>query len=84
MIKFREHRGGLAESLDTTVTIEDRQDLIKHIQLLVKPWDIEVVPQSIHVQYYGNEQRAAGWNNMHIVTIDGHGVIGFTDQFVEV
>ncbi len=76
-MKLREHRGGLYDSLATTIeiepTIEALENAIKYS--LRNLWNLKC--GSVHLSYYGYDQRI-NWS-CHIVTIDGFGVYGFTD-----
>lgn len=71
-MKFRYHRGSLAESLKTTVEIEQTiAALANHLG---------VRPESITVRHYGLDERC-GWN-VHLVMVgtgEGSGVYGMTD-----
>lgn len=79
-MRFREHRGGLTESMETLVVLQDRTALVAHIRELVSPymilsdWDA-----SIDVKPY-NGGMPDGWDQTYIVLVKDHGVIGFTDQ----
>ena len=76
-MKFREHRGGLAASMETVVWITNRDMLIEHIRKLLAPFDIVVASEDVTIAPYGFDERI-GWDT-HIVTIKDHGVVGFTD-----
>jgi len=78
-VKFREHCGGLAESMETVVEVSDHGALLEHIRKLAEPWPTfpPVTPETVHIKPYGRDDRI-GWNT-HIVTVDGYGVLGFTD-----
>jgi hypothetical protein len=77
-MKFREHRGGLDESLRTCVEIADRPALVMYIRELLSRYYFVFQPDQLHVEPYANDARI-GWPNTHVVTIDGYGVVGFTD-----
>lgn len=72
---FRFHRGGLGESMQTTVEVSDRADLCSKVRT---EWgfppfeddELQVVP-------YVHDPRI-GWNT-HIVSILNGCVVGFTD-----
>lgn len=78
-MRFREHRGALRDSLDTTVELADRAALVQHVTKLLRPyWRLPVVDEAIHVKHYAYDDRC-GWD-MYMVTLDGYGVLGFTDS----
>jgi len=71
-MRFREHRGTLADSMATVVEVADRAALVAHVEnLLGHAADIEVKP-------YGGVDQRNGWDT-YIVTLAGYGVLGFTD-----
>jgi hypothetical protein len=78
-IKFREHRGGLSDSMATVIEIENRAGLVAHIAKVLEPFhfDKERVDKGLRVEPYAHDARI-GWNT-HIVTLKGYGVLGFTD-----
>jgi hypothetical protein len=78
MIRFREHRGSLADSLATTVTVTSRAELIAHVARLLDP--IPVTSEQLGVAPYCFDARI-GWET-HIVTLRDYGVVGFTDADV--
>lgn len=78
-MKFREHRSGLAESMETVVEIKDREELLAYIAKILYPWPTapSVTPETVKVAPYHYDARI-GWDT-HIVTLEGYGVLGFTD-----
>jgi hypothetical protein len=83
-MKFREHRGGFEDSMSTTVEVSDRAALMAHFRKLAEPWPTfpPITDDTVHIEsYYGIDERN-GWDT-HIVTLDGYGVLGFTDGPVE-
>lgn len=87
-MKFRFHRGGLAESLATTVEIGDSYQDLK--QLLANhfsdpPWKSTLLAQlkleSLSISSYPDSRC---WPNQHIVTFGrGNGVLGYIDGPIE-
>lgn len=82
-MKFREHRGGLAESMDTVIEVSDGEALLEHVRNLAQRWPTfpAITAETVHVEPYGRDERI-GWDT-HIVTLDGYGVLGFTDGPVQ-
>lgn len=73
-MKFRFHRGGLAESLQTVVEVSTLDALA---DLLSDEIEHPVAVEAIKIEPYAQDRRI-GWDT-HIVTISGLGVMGFTD-----
>lgn len=79
---FREHRGGLAESMETQIELHDRHELICHLKDLLSIWaDITVRDEDVKVRPYRPDHRI-GWETNCIVTLEGYGVVGWTDTLV--
>jgi hypothetical protein len=74
---FREHRGGLDESMATVVTLNGWDDLVAYVQKELLPFCMDVKPEQIHVKPLCYDQRI-GWDT-YIVTVDDYGVFGMTD-----
>jgi len=79
-MKFREQRGGLAESMETLIELPDRASLVSHCQKLLASSQFVFDPTKLKVEPYGGEDSRIGWKSTHIVTIEKYGVIGFTDM----
>lgn len=67
-MKYRPQRGGLKESMDEVVELEDSLSALAGY--------LGVSPETVHVTPYRYDDRI-GWNT-YLVTVDGQGV-GFTD-----
>lgn len=75
-MKFREHRGGLSESMGTTVELDTKEDFLKHIEKLAR----QIVPKddfTVSFEQYAFDSRI-NWNTW-IVMLEGHGVLGIMD-----
>jgi hypothetical protein len=85
MTRFREHRGGLAESMETMVYMTTMAELKAHCRQ--KLWNFDVPENNlrfdeIKVEPYGTHcwpDERIGWLETWIVTMPGYGVLGFTD-----
>lgn len=78
-MKIRQHRGSLADSMETTKEIgESMEALLFEIQSQLR-FDLTI--EMIRVKPYGGVDKRTGWDT-HIVTINGYGVYGFTDRIV--
>jgi hypothetical protein len=77
-MKFREHRGSLWDSMATLVELPDRAALLAHCQRLLDPFDVQVLDSQLRIEPYTYDDRVR-WETW-IVSIDGYGVIGFTDD----
>ena len=80
-MKYRPHKGSLADSMALAVKVDGRAGLVAQIRKELAPypqWDgfdeftVRVSP------YYGDDDRI-GWKDVHIVTFDGYGVLGFCE-----
>jgi len=65
-MKFRFHRGGFQESMDTTIEVKNMDELIDHLNL----------PHKLTFQHCGLDSRN-GWDTYYVVANDV--VIGMTD-----
>jgi len=75
-MKLRQHRGGLEESMATTIEIEPTMEaLLAAVRASMSP--LSVADDSLSVKPYGFDKRI-NWDT-HIVEIQGFGVYGFTD-----
>jgi hypothetical protein len=78
---YRDHRGGLAESMETMVELPStREALIAH---LAKTWPFnrgvaERLASVTVKRYHGADDRI-GWKEVWIVVLPDFGVLGFTD-----
>jgi hypothetical protein len=84
-MKLREHRGGLAESMDTVVEISPTIEAVtRHVNRVLEAFGVTVQPQAVHVREYGaaGPDKRNGWKQTFIVTVDDYGVFGFCDQDV--
>lgn len=77
-MKFREHRGAYMDSMATVVEIADHAALVDHIRSMLAPYRFEFDSRLLRVKPYGGIDSRNGWDT-YIVTIDGFGVVGFTD-----
>jgi hypothetical protein len=83
-MKFREHRGGLAESMETLVEVDSKLALVVYIQNLLAPYRVTVAYEDVVSTLYGSSGDARiGWEKVYIVTVKGYGVIGFSDAPIE-
>lgn len=80
-MKFREHRGSLIESMKTLVEFNDRSQLL---DILKKTFGDYKIPKNLNnfkIKPYIYDERI-DWDT-HMVTLEGHGVLGFTDSPVD-
>lgn len=75
MVRFRFHRGGLAASLATTITVADKAELANCVNAA---WDFgpRLKAEDITCEYYADDPRS--WGPTWIVTCKD-GVMGFSD-----
>lgn len=83
-MKFRQHRRGLAESMETLVELSDRAALVAYCQKLLSPFQFEFTDADVTVtQYTPDGDARIGWGQLYIVHIKDYGVMGWTDGPVE-
>lgn len=74
-MKFRQHRGTLAESMETVVELADRAALDAYLVKQLKPW-MDVTPERIEAKPYTHDRRI-DWDTWAVL-VDGT-IVGFTD-----
>lgn len=52
--------------------------MVAYIRKLLYPFCVDVEPENVHIHFYGSDKRIE-WNKNNIVTLDGYGVVGYTD-----
>ena len=79
-MRYRPHRGSLADSMALVVDVDSRAGLIRQLRSELEPWARDdFVDDKVRVTpYYGDDDRI-GWKDVHIVTLDGYGVLGFCE-----
>lgn len=73
----REHRGSLADSMETVREVKDREELLAIIQSQLRPFGVAVDAQQLHIDPYAYDSRIS-WDT-HLITIDGYGVWGMAN-----
>jgi hypothetical protein len=80
-MKFREHRGGLAESMETLVELKDTEELEAYLLKLWYPFGIDEVDLKIEeYTLYGGPR--IGWDKLYLVSASKLGVVGWLDSVV--
>ena len=79
-MKFREHKGTLAESLQTEIEIDSYDGLIEYIRKILEPWPTAppVDRTTVSVNRYAFDIRLS--KKVWIVVLKDYGVVGFTDE----
>lgn len=78
-MRFRMHRGSLDESMKTTVNVDGRAGLAAHIREKFIDLGPIFEDHQLTVDPYNGDDDRIGWNDVHIVTIIGYGVVGFCE-----
>lgn len=78
-IKFRPHRGSLAEAMAEMVEVDGMAGLLAHLRATHPEFGPPFVAAGVHVKPYNCDDDRVGWKNVHIVAQDGWGVVGFTN-----
>lgn len=85
MFHYRDHRGGLAESLKTQQTFATRKELVDYLRRDLSKYSFPVRDSDVLVEKYGkmpDTRMNPPWNT-HIVVVHNFGPVGFTDGPVE-
>jgi hypothetical protein len=77
MAQFREHRGALLESMRTVRTVKSMAELRAICRGLLGAYGSVPSDDQIKMRPYGYDGRIK-WHT-YIVTVEGYGVVGFTD-----
>jgi hypothetical protein len=77
---YRPHRGSLHVSMAEAVDVDGIEGLTSHLREELWNWPDAVGfrDDQVHVRPYIGFDDRTGWRDVHIVTIDGYGVMGFT------
>lgn len=79
-MKYRDHRGGLAESMETVQEFDTRTELLAYLHKEMGTWGFKFDDSTVRIEPYGDgKDDRIGWNNLHIVIIEGFGPVGFAD-----
>ena len=82
MFKYREHRGSLSESMDTVILLENKGSLVELVKERLSKYEhgLNINKDTVIIKPYIFDDRI-DWDT-HIVTLDGYGVLGFTNSEV--
>lgn len=82
-MKYRPHKGSLDESMALMQEFNGFNELLAIIENELSSFEhnLNINDQSVKVEPYTPDNRT-GWNT-HIVTLEGYGVVGFTDCAVK-
>lgn len=75
-MRFREHRGGLSESMDTAVELNDKFHFMLHVGMIAR----RIIPTdafTISFSRAGFDERI-GWDTYYVI-LEGQGPIGMID-----
>lgn len=78
-MRYRPHKGSLDESIAHTRTFDGRAELIAILREELDGWQVDVSDDKVHVDPYVKHDFVSGWHDVHIVSIDGYGVMGFCE-----
>lgn len=79
-MRYRPHKGSIAESVALTVEVEGWPGLIRQLRSELWPYRRDdFTDDKVHVSPYCGDHSRIGWRDVHIVTIDGYGVMGFCE-----
>lgn len=80
MTRYRDHRGGLAESMATQRTFADRAELVAYVASSLAPWGFAVTDEDLRVEHYCDGDDRIGWADCFIVIWPGFGVVGLLEH----
>lgn len=80
-MKYRPHKGLVWDSLAEMVEVDGRAGLIAHLRHELRNWPTMdgFTDDQVGVTPNGGDDDRIGWKDVHIVTIDGYGVMGFCE-----
>jgi hypothetical protein len=79
-MRYRQHKGSLADSMATECEVDGRDGLIRQLRREFRNWPtIEFPDDAVRIEPYHCDDDRIGWKDVHIVTIDGYGVAGFCE-----
>lgn len=78
MFRYRDNRGGLADSMATVQEFSDKENLLHYLTISLGDYSKIFDINKTTIEPYGFDKRI-GWNS-HIVYLEGYGVFGFTDR----
>lgn len=79
-MKYRPHRRWLDESVAEMVDVDGRAGLILRLREELAPWpSVRFADDQVRVERYSGDDNRIGWRDVHIVTIDDYGVMGFCE-----
>lgn len=74
-ILFREHRGGLEDSMKTLKSFNNRDELVEYCKsILDKEFD------EFEIKPYGGPDARIGWDATYMVVVDGCGLVGYINK----
>ena len=78
---YRPHRSSLSASMAEAVDVDGFDGLVNHLREELWHWPtaMEFREDQVHVRPYIGFDDRVGWRDVHVVTIDGYGVMGFTE-----
>ncbi len=79
---FRSHRGSFDDSMETVKEFEDREKFLEFLKEEMKHWPCPFDGHLVQVEPYCIFDERNNWST-YIVTMEGYGVLGFTDGCVE-
>lgn len=74
---FREHRGGLDDSMKTIIVFHTRTELSRHLVHLFP--HLMTSGAIIEARPYGGDDDRIGWKDVHILIANPGGPVGFID-----
>lgn len=80
--RYRDHRGSLDESLKTTREFTHKRELIEYLQNDLKRYAYFPKEEEFRIEPYSGDDDRIGWKDVHIVRINGFGVLGMVEGVI--
>ena len=79
MFLYRDHKGGLDESMATSQELNSKEDLVTYLQKSLDQYGNHALDcKEIEIESIGFDDRTK-WDT-HIVSLTFYGVLGYTDR----
>lgn len=78
--KFRPQRRYLDEAMQEAIEVDGRAGLLAHLKAVeAGPRPFDPSKSKIRIEPYGGDDERIGWKNVHIIDVEGYGVLGFCE-----
>lgn len=78
-MRYRDHRGDLAESVETTREVSSREELVAYLRAKLARWSEFFDESQLQIVKYSDGDPRIGWEKLSIVYLEGFGVLGWLE-----